>query len=245
MFPIYSKPCFNKAATLLPQRGTLAHAAEHGDLAKVRDCLDRGVPVDEVGSSGFTALIYAAMEGHLEIARELIKRGAKLDYEYGYTALMWAVTGGHKPVALLLIESGASLDQPSNQGFTALMVAITSHEKELAEILVHKGADLDRVTQRHNTAIALTIEMDQIDTLRLLLEKGVSLDIRNVDGHTPYESTLLHHQHLNPIILEEMQKRERFAREKADAEISAYQKAISPALQRDMMAPKKLVFGRK
>jgi serine/threonine-protein phosphatase 6 regulatory ankyrin repeat subunit B len=58
---------------------------------------------------GATALIYAAQDGYLEVARALI--GARADVNYvapnGATALMVASQNGHQNVVQLLKNAGA------------------------------------------------------------------------------------------------------------------------------------------
>ena len=68
--------------------------------------LDRGADVNEIGPTGQPALATAAEQGHLEIARLLLDRGADVN-AHGYAALREARDNGHEAVIALLLELGA------------------------------------------------------------------------------------------------------------------------------------------
>ena len=57
----------------------LISAAEMGEIDKVKEFLDQGVPVEARNQDGWTALMKASYEGHENIVRELIVRGADVD----------------------------------------------------------------------------------------------------------------------------------------------------------------------
>jgi hypothetical protein len=59
--------------------GTLAAAAEHGNLTALRLALNLGLPMDGAGPDGLTPLHHAARAGRLAVAQELVARGAPLD----------------------------------------------------------------------------------------------------------------------------------------------------------------------
>jgi len=87
----------------LPQE--IHRSAERGELQKVVKWLRKGGAVDALcsatacdGSATTTTLLRtAALNDHLAIVRELLKRGASVDLQnsLGYTALMDAVCYGH------------------------------------------------------------------------------------------------------------------------------------------------------
>lgn len=54
----------------------LVEAARDGDLEQVKTLIDSGVPVDSRGEDGYTALMWAARNGHLPVVRYLLKYGA-------------------------------------------------------------------------------------------------------------------------------------------------------------------------
>lgn len=53
------------------------HAAQYGELEKVGKLLHRGVDVRD--RSGYTALHYAARNGHVEVCKLLLRNGADVN----------------------------------------------------------------------------------------------------------------------------------------------------------------------
>ena len=61
---------------------------------------------------GFTSLIMSASEGHLEIVKLLVLKGADMKKQCeGLTALDVAALGGHEKVVDFLINAGARFDE--------------------------------------------------------------------------------------------------------------------------------------
>ena len=75
----------------LAQEG-LIEAAKIGDLNAVYSFIDVGVDVNSPDETGKTALIWAAIEGHIEIVQALVEE-AEVDLDAqdadGRTALIW------------------------------------------------------------------------------------------------------------------------------------------------------------
>ena len=92
-------------------------ACADGDLQQVLALLDSGVDVNQ--PSTVTGLHLAAANGHLEIARELLDRGAKVDARAKHLEELDALVGGATP----------------------LILAIVNHRDLIGELLVSRGAD--------------------------------------------------------------------------------------------------------
>lgn len=89
-------------------------------------------------------LLYASVEGRLEVVRHLIERGADVNVSRsfheglavpGVTPLHGAASRGHLEVARLLIASGARLDAKDRYGRSALQWAIWKKHKEMIDLL--------------------------------------------------------------------------------------------------------------
>ena len=89
----------------------LQKSVHKGDIKKVQELLDKGADVNEWKMG--TALIFAASENRLEIARLLIDRGADLNAlgKNGWTALGCAAAEGYGDMIDLLIGKGADIDR--------------------------------------------------------------------------------------------------------------------------------------
>jgi ankyrin repeat protein len=91
--------------------------------------LARGAAVNR---AGWTPLHYAAASGDEDIARLLIKRGAKIDAvsppaSGSYTPLMMAAREGQPDMAVFLSASGANPKLKNAEGLTAAEIAAKVH----------------------------------------------------------------------------------------------------------------------
>lgn len=103
------------------QNYTLLMAASEVGLIDVvyRLLAQHGINVDKVNPEhGFTALIYAVIQGHEAIVHLLINAGADIDVRtrQGLTPLMYAVQHGRLPIIYQLLAAGANLNAKSNCG---------------------------------------------------------------------------------------------------------------------------------
>lgn len=84
----------------------------------------------------------AARNGHVEVARFLLEKGADINSRgfFGAPGLHWAAINGHRPMVEFLIEHGADLslrDQQFNS--TALGWTLEGKQTEIAELLRARG----------------------------------------------------------------------------------------------------------
>ena len=105
-------------------RALLAHAA---------------LQVDQTNASGETPLMMAALRGNLEVATELINRGAAVN-RTGWTPLHYAASGGHEAVMKLLLDKGAAMEAESPNKTTPLMMASRYGTEASAQWLMTRGA---------------------------------------------------------------------------------------------------------
>ena len=88
----------------------LLTAARNNDIAEVSRLIDSGANVNE-NFNGETALVYASIGGHTELARLLLDRGAAVDTSIGHglTPLFYALKRQNPDLARLLIDRGANV----------------------------------------------------------------------------------------------------------------------------------------
>lgn len=99
-----------------------------------------GLEVDAPNAVGETPLMMAALKGHLDAARQLLERGARLEKQ-GWTPLHYAATGPSTPLVLLLLDKGARVDVRSPNGSTPLMMAARYGQDSSVDALLSRGAD--------------------------------------------------------------------------------------------------------
>ncbi len=114
---------------------TLMTAARTGIVATVRLLLDRGGDPNATEEwRGQTALMWAAVENHPDVAQLLIERGAMVDARSTLFDFESLEQGA----------GGAIVDRPTG-GLTALIFAARSGAVEVGEVLAAAGADLNAV----------------------------------------------------------------------------------------------------
>lgn len=123
---------FNQEIEFLPKRGSFA-GLEIGGLLE--------------GLSVKKNLLKIAIEnGHVDVARILIDRGASLKIEYGNKPwdeiLLDAATKNHFEIASLALEQGANINSRGLHHTTPLILASMFGHLEMVKLLLNNGADL-------------------------------------------------------------------------------------------------------
>ncbi len=132
-------------------------AALHRDSLRVFDVLLKspGIRLDETSRQGESALMMAAIKGHLAIVRELLERGASVEKD-GWTALHYAASAAlpdSLAIVQLLVRKGAPVDDPSPNDTTPLMMAAQYSSEEVVAQLLQYGANPSTKNQRGWTAV--------------------------------------------------------------------------------------------
>ena len=171
-----------KVAELLgPLKGRLRHYSADGDVTAVGKALEAGADVNGQSASGRSALMLAALNGHVGVVKALIEAGADvgLQADGGATALMLAVRMGRTTIVRLLLASGAGPNVGNRRGETALMLAAHFDRLDCAKVLL----GMDAVDNKN----PLTAETKEgtVSLGDLAKKWGVSaIDQRNEDGET-------------------------------------------------------------
>ena len=106
--------------------------------------IEKGAKVDGATKNSETPLCYAAWEGHLEVARYLIEKGASVNPNCGYTTPLFnSIRGDHYKVAELLISKGAAVNVRGEHGYTPLHTAVEVGDAKLVQLLLAHGADIN------------------------------------------------------------------------------------------------------
>jgi ankyrin repeat protein len=108
---------------------------------------------------GETALMMAAINNQLELAKLLIEQGADVN-KPGWTPLHYAATRGHREMMRLLLDHEAYIDSESPNGTTPLMMAAYSASPLAVKLLLEEGADPTLANHGNATALDLAIKGD-------------------------------------------------------------------------------------
>lgn len=162
----------------------LVKAANNGELAKVKQLIEKGADVNVVTNDRFLGaipvLMVATQRGHMDIVQFLVENGAEVnapttgDVEGG-TALMIASARGHLDIVKFLVENGADVNARTTGdvevGTTALMLASQEGYFDIVKFLAEKGADVKATNREGKTTKDYAIKSanrqvtDYIETL--------------------------------------------------------------------------------
>ena len=158
--PDTGEPAVSSPASLPVE---IYRSAQHGELQKVVKWLGKGGLADALYSSttrdgrgsNFALLHAAASYGHLEMVRELLKRGANVDLQtnLGATALIDAASYGHLSVLLVLLQHSRNPDLKNIHGHTALMRAAAGGQEACVQALLRAKANTELLDINGRTAL--------------------------------------------------------------------------------------------
>ena len=88
------------------------------------------------------AINNAAIGGHIDVIKLLLKYGAKINFqdEYGYTAIFFAIENGRIDAVRVLIDNGADLNIKTIEGANPHYWAKKFNKYEMLDILKRSGA---------------------------------------------------------------------------------------------------------
>ncbi len=120
-------------------------ACSNGDLESVKQIIEKDKLLVNCHADAFnevTPLIFATMEGHEDIVRFLVSKGADVNGENscGLIALHYACMRGQKPIVALFIKKKANINK-IGLGTTPLMLAVQRTQTEIVDTLLENGAD--------------------------------------------------------------------------------------------------------
>ena len=113
-------------------------AAYTGDVSKVKEMLDVGVPVDSEDEIGVTALQCAAIKNRTDATQLLLRRGADVNKRSGLhhqTALHKAASNNSTGVIEVLLKHGASTKIEDRFGDTPIDLARSKNNEAAVRLL--------------------------------------------------------------------------------------------------------------
>ena len=167
----------------------LIQAAQRGDVAEIRRLISNGVNVNAADSSGFTALMAAAVDA-TDAVPDLLAAGANVDtkdYVEGATALTIACQRKNLQVIKALVNHGANVNAISKYGQTPLMTAANTCSDPVVRYLLQNGAKVAEKSASGGTALFSAVVQGCVDVANVLLQAGADVNIRTAQGETLLE----------------------------------------------------------
>ena len=131
------------------------------------------IDLNTLNLSGESPLMMAALKGQLDLATQMVKKGADVN-KTGWTPLHYAASNGHVAVIKLLLENYAYIDAESPNGTTPLMMASMYGSPAAVKLLLDEGADPMLKNQQGLTALDFASRGNRPDAIALL-SKAVRL----------------------------------------------------------------------
>lgn len=189
----------NLLTQVLNVKFKLHEAVKRNDLAKVKELVDAGAPVNELNASGCTPFYLAVSKQNVEMLRFMLLKGADVNIAskppFEQTPLYVAVgTPGpafRKPgwnsrdqldVIKLLLDAGADVNAQSYDGKTALMGA--GGNLTVIKLLLDAGADVNAKSTDGRPALIFITDTSQplsqegLNVVHVLLDKGADVNVK-------------------------------------------------------------------
>ncbi|CAH1268455.1 KIDINS220 [Branchiostoma lanceolatum] len=180
----------------------LITAAKGGHYEVVHDILRRNPNVNAVDKvqywlskgpsrmptlDGHTALSISAKDGHTDIVRELLVKGAYLNLtdKDGDTVLIHAVKGGHLGVVQALLDRYPDVDMPGADNKTALYWAVEKGHPPIVQAILDYNPNTEIASKGGDTPLLRATRHRSIELVEMLLNKGAKVSATDKRGDTP------------------------------------------------------------
>lgn len=203
MFPI-NRPIllallvFSLSPVLAPEE-PIVEAAKYGDLEGVKSILENDPSkLDATDNEKYTALHWACIRAHWDVAKFLIENGADLNPVGGDggTPLNWAAHHDNVDMIRLMVDRGARLNLRNQWGMTELHTAVWRGSINVAAYLLDKGSDPTIETNEGWTVLHYAYRSGHDDVIEMLKGRGLSMTATDHQGRTPKH---LYFKKPNPI----------------------------------------------
>ncbi|WAR23175.1 ANK3-like protein [Mya arenaria] len=141
--------------------------------------------VNRQAKNGWSPLLVASEQGHLEVVKILLNYHARVDVfdeAHGKAALHLAAENGHDKVADILLWRKAYVNAKSKSGITPLHLAAQNGYNTLVRLLIetHK-ASIDALSLAKKTPLHMAAQYGKLDVCATLLK--LNADANAVDEH--------------------------------------------------------------
>jgi len=172
----------------------LVRAAKSGWLDSVREALGAHPEgLEETDGAGYSALRWATIRGHKEIAVALLAAGSDPNSigADGGTPVHGAAHHENPELMSALLEAGGDLSVRNRWGRTPLHVAARRGCLEVASLLLDAGADPNAVTNEGWSTLTVAYRGGHPDLVDLLTFRGADPIHEDSEGRKPHEVSLI------------------------------------------------------
>lgn len=178
-----------------PMMMPLDEAAAAGSEFIVQLLLAKGADPNSRNRDGWSAIHWAAEEGHFQIVRMLLDAGASVNAvsSYGTSALHCAANAGNPDIVKLLLQRRADALKANCHGWTALHNAAYMGHSQVVRCLLEDERIRSNLSQQDNhgwSVLHLAIHNRDLATIEALAGDSAIEELRgsfDQDGQTPEE----------------------------------------------------------
>ena len=148
--------------------------------------------IDKANNDGFTPLMAAAQEGHLDSLNLLLKRNSSIiGNNHGVTSLHLAANNYRQAIIQQLLKYAreksiypAMIHKADGESKTPLVMASFYGDLSNVEDLLKENASIDQTDNDGATPLMAAVQEGHLDTVSLLLKYNASIEIANNHGAT-------------------------------------------------------------
>lgn len=166
----------------------LTFVTQAGDIEALKVLLNCGeIDLDYQDNDGFSAVMFAALKGHVEAFRLLVYAGAdvKLCNKAGETALTLSkMNQNHDLFEKVMLEFALEKGNRNACGFYALHCAARRGDLDAVKLLTSRGYDVNLPDGDGYTPLMLAAKEGHGSTCELLISYGAECEFMNFRGET-------------------------------------------------------------
>jgi len=132
----------------------------------------------KLGEYEYTFLLIAAEEGHDQLIRLLLDRGAEVNAQGGAfgNALQAASRGGHEKVIQVLLDRGAKVNAQGGLYDNALQAASAHGHEQIVQVLLDRGAKINAQGGHYDNALQAASLYGNENIVQVLLDRGAKVN---------------------------------------------------------------------
>ena len=159
-------------------------ASAIGNLEMITLLVKSKANVSYNGKDGSTALLCAVQEGFVDIAKYLLKNGAKADENHTTSSLYSAAQEGHFKLAKMLLRAKADPNRES-KGVCPLFIAAQEGHFKVVKLLLAAKANPDKPNLGGISPLQIATQMGRSDIINTLITGKADINTENQNMRTP------------------------------------------------------------
>ncbi|KAI3417690.1 hypothetical protein GPALN_012165 [Globodera pallida] len=149
--------------------------------------LSKGACVSWTNAFGLPALFFAAKEGHLEMCKELVAKGADANQKSDNSSpWLEACKKGHLNIVEFFANNGQYMEATGSDGDTGLIAASFNGNADVVRFLLSKNARFGRTIDEGFSPLFLAARQGHLDVCKLLVTNGADVNRESENGFSPW-----------------------------------------------------------